>query len=231
MPVQSSKRSNSDQSKSVEHLKSVHSSDFYNALIISQNQLFFKRMPNQLSERIFPKIFYHVTEQPQNSPQKSFQPKIFFLHLGSICPFKCIFELFQISLFLFKTPITWVMWHDKPKFKCIMSLFKTHFRSQYFEFALKFEFRTKSGCTRIWFCHVTGVSITTRRNVKWLENTFEFGINDTVSLGWIPRILGFSSPMDGFLFWIAEFVELSKSFQNILNLDRFPGNFDQKIHF
>ena len=37
--------------------------------------------------------------------------------------------------------------------------------------------------------------------------------------------------MDEFLFLIAEFVELSKSFENILNLDRFTGNFDQKIHF
>ena len=51
---------------------------------------------------------------------------------------------------------------------------KLHFRSQYFEIALKFEFGTKSGCTRIWVCHVTGVSI--RRNVKWLENALEFGM-------------------------------------------------------
>ena len=62
MSFKSSKRSNSDQSKSVEHLESVHRSDFHNALIISQNQPFFKRMPSQLFGRFFQKFFYHVIE-------------------------------------------------------------------------------------------------------------------------------------------------------------------------
>ena len=43
--------------------------------------------------------------------------------------------------------------------------------------------------------------------------------------------LGFLHRWMNFYFWIAEFVKLSKSFENMLNLDRFPGNFDLKIHF
>ena len=33
-------------------------------------------MPNQLFERIFQKIFFHVIQYPRNSPQKNFHRKI-----------------------------------------------------------------------------------------------------------------------------------------------------------
>ena len=76
--------------------------------------------------------------------------------------------------------------------------------------------------------------IVLKRNWFWFWTflMFETCIKMTISyIGWILRILGFSTPRDELLFLISEFLELSKSFNNILFMDEFSGNFDPKIHF
>ena len=45
-------------------------------------------------------------------------------------------------------------------------------------------------------------------------------------LGWIPGILEFFTPGNEAYIWIAQIVELQKSFETIINLDLFPGNIE-----
>ena len=80
--------------------------------------------------------------------------------------------------------------HDKPKLQCILIFFESlcshrtldhminrifsHFRTTVIANALKFEFRTKSGCTKIWVTYIFWVLNRISRNLKWNALKFVF---------------------------------------------------------